>query len=112
VGRIGGSQQLNLQPNGCIWFDTIVHEFMHAFGFFHMQSATDRDNYVAILWQNIISGTEHNFDSYPASMINQFGFPYDKSSVMHYGPFAFSSNGQPTIVSHVSFSNSNQMIAE
>jgi Astacin (Peptidase family M12A) len=68
-----------------------------------MQSATDRDNYVEILFQNIQSGRENAFQSYAASRINPFGYPYDLESVMHYGPYAFSKNGEPTIVSLVSF---------
>lgn len=70
-----------------------------------MQSATERDNYVSIHWQNIQAGTEHNFDSYGPDMITNFGVEYDKGSIMHYDAYAFSSNGQPTITAHVSFSS-------
>jgi len=49
-------QQLNLQRNGCIWHGTIIHELLHALGFWHMQSATDRDKYVIIHWNNIEPG--------------------------------------------------------
>jgi hypothetical protein len=76
---------------------------MHAIGFQHMQSATERDDYIRILWENIGGGMEYNFDSYPASMISQFGYPYDLESVMHYTEYAFSFNGQPTMQSLVSF---------
>lgn len=67
-----------------------------------MQSATERDNYVSIHWDNIQSGMEHNFDSYGPDQITNFGIEYDKQSIMHYGAYAFSHNGQPTITAHVS----------
>lgn len=95
-------QQLNLTPNnpevGCFRLYTIVHEFMHALGFFHMQSATERDEYVQIIWENIQAGTQNNFASYNASAITQFGIEYDYGSVMHYPRTAFSINGEDTIV--------------
>jgi hypothetical protein len=97
VGRQGGRQQLNLQRNGCVWHGIIIHELLHALGFLHMHSATDRDNYVIINWQNIESGRENNFFTYSASIITSFGVPYDYDSVMHYGPYAFSRNGLRTI---------------
>lgn len=60
MGRLGGMQQLNLQLGdpgvGCFRNGTIVHEFLHAAGFYHQQSATERDDYVDIIWENIQPG--------------------------------------------------------
>jgi hypothetical protein len=102
VGMRGGRQQLNLQlfapESGCFRLYTIVHEFLHALGFYHMQSATERDEYVEILWENIQPGMEHNFNKYGPERISQYGIEYDYGSVMHYPPGAFSINDQPTII--------------
>jgi hypothetical protein len=77
----GGRQQLNLTPNtpevGCFRLYTIVHEFIHALGFYHMQSASERDDFVRILWENIQAGTENNFNKFEASHIDNFGVEYD-----------------------------------
>nr|AGM32350.1 zinc metalloproteinase [Coptotermes formosanus] len=101
VGRLGGRQQLNLAlstpPYGCFPLGTIIHELLHALGFYHQQSATERDDYVTILWENIEEGKEHNFDKYDANLITNFGVSYDYGSIMHYGPYAFSKNGLKTI---------------
>jgi hypothetical protein len=73
----GGRQQLNLTPGqievGCFRLGTIIHEFLHAVGFFHMQSATERDEYVQIVWELIQSGTEGNFVKYNDTTITNFG---------------------------------------
>ncbi|PSN30375.1 hypothetical protein C0J52_25315 [Blattella germanica] len=96
VGRIGGRQELNL-GTGCFSLGTVEHELLHAWGFYHQQSATERDDYVTIHWENIQSGTENNFEKYSASQITSFGVPYDYTSVMHYSAYAFSKNGEMTI---------------
>lgn len=102
IGRLGGAQQLNLASNepglGCFRIGTIIHEFIHALGFYHMQSATERDEYVRIAWENIQAGTENNFATYGADRINQFQVPYDYGSVMHYSRTAFTVNGEDTII--------------
>lgn len=102
VGMVGGMQRLNLQSyepgSGCFRKGTIIHEFIHALGFYHMQSATERDDFVNIVWDNIEAGKEHNFNTYDAEKISQFGVTYDYGSVMHYSSLAFSSNGERTIV--------------
>ncbi|KAK9686994.1 Astacin (Peptidase family M12A) [Popillia japonica] len=100
VGRLGGAQLLNLQRNGCVWDHIIIHEFLHAIGFYHQQSSTERDDYVAIMWENITPGTAHNFDKFGPDVITNFGQPYDYYSVMHYDAFAFTYNGEPTIIPH------------
>jgi hypothetical protein len=74
-----------------------VHELLHALGFFHQQSASNRDEFVKILWQNIKSGTEHNFNKYTANVVTDYGVEYDYSSVMHYSRKAFSRNNMDTI---------------
>ncbi|KAH8352280.1 hypothetical protein KR084_003146 [Drosophila pseudotakahashii] len=102
IGYLNRVQQLNLQNNeigvGCFRLYTIVHEFLHALGFFHQQSAADRDEYVQIVEENITEGMEFNFDKYTQETVNDFGEKYDYGSVMHYGPYAFSKNGERTIV--------------
>jgi Astacin (Peptidase family M12A) len=102
VGRVGGRQQLNLQPYqlevGCFRLYTIVHEFLHAIGIYHMQSATERDEYVRIVEENIQAGTLSNFRKYGSDVVSQFGVEYDYGSVMHYSKTAFSINGSDTIV--------------
>lgn len=57
VGRIGGRQDVNLQVPGCVTkIGTVIHELMHAVGFFHEQSRYERDEYVTIKWNNIMKG--------------------------------------------------------
>lgn len=82
-----------------------MHEFLHALGFYHMQSATERDDYVKIEWDNIQPGTANNFNKYDANRITNFNVEYDVTSVMHYSAYAFSYNGFATIVPNVKFQN-------
>ena len=55
VGKVGGKQRLSL-GNGCVYSGTIIHEFLHAVGFYHEQSRPDRDQYVRINLQNVRGG--------------------------------------------------------
>nr|AYV99641.1 venom polypeptide [Dolopus genitalis] len=104
IGKSGGKQTLNLQKYsvgvGCFKLGTIMHEFIHALGFYHQQSASDRDNYVTIIKENIKEGKEHNFVKYPATLVTDFGVQYDYGSIMHYSATAFTKNGKMTIVPH------------
>ncbi|CAL8138890.1 unnamed protein product [Orchesella dallaii] len=99
VGRIGGRQNLNLQPGPgahCIWHGTAAHEMIHAIGFFHEQSRIDRDDYVIIQWDNIQPGTEGNFEKINT---DAQGVTYDYLSLMHYDAYAFALDpSRPTIV--------------
>lgn len=97
VGRDGGRQIVSID-NGCFQRGTIIHEIMHAAGFFHEQNRNDRDSYVEIRYENIMPGLRDNFAKRPLSVIDHLGTPYDYGSVMHYGTNYFSRNGRPTIV--------------
>ncbi|GMT35826.1 hypothetical protein PFISCL1PPCAC_27123 [Pristionchus fissidentatus] len=97
VGKMGGRQTLSL-GSGCIQKGIIIHEMMHAVGFFHEQSRTDRDDFITIMWNNIQPGMQGQFEKYGQSTIQSLGTEYDYTSIMHYGNKAFSRNGQPTIV--------------
>lgn len=105
IGYSGGRQTINLAPYepevGCFRQATIIHEMFHTLGLYHMQSATERDDYVTIIPENVQSGTINNFNKANENLISQFGVPYDVGSIMHYGAYAFSSNGYATIVPHV-----------
>jgi len=98
VGRQGNGYQIVSLTNGCFSVGTVLHEFMHAAGFHHEQSRADRDSYVQVYWQNIQKGTEYNFNKYTLNEITHLKAPYDTCSIMHYSSYAFSSNGQATIV--------------
>jgi len=96
-----GIQRLNLEPGDfCFRIGTIIHEFLHTLGFYHMHSATERDDHVTIMWENILPGTEGNFNTYGVDRITNFGVEYDILSVMHYNAYSATRNGFATIVPH------------
>lgn len=100
VGRqywmTGIGQPLSL-GSGCNHKGTIMHELMHALGFWHEQSRPDRNLYVEVLWENIAKDEEHNFNKYSHRDIDLLKIPYDFDSIMHYGRKSFSKNGLDTI---------------
>ncbi|XP_065355366.1 seminal metalloprotease 1-like [Calliphora vicina] len=102
VGYSDTEQFLNLEldflDQGCFRIGSIMHELLHALGFYHQHSSSDRDNYVKINWANVEDGRDINFVKYGANIVTNFGVPYDYGSVMHYRETAFSKNGEKTIV--------------
>ncbi|XP_028399992.1 zinc metalloproteinase nas-4-like [Dendronephthya gigantea] len=89
VGRVGGRQKISI-GRGCQRHGIILHEIGHAMGLWHEQSRPDRDNYVDILWDNIISEFKFNFRKHDDGRIDSRGVQYDYESIMHYGAYSFS----------------------
>ncbi|XP_034554759.1 meprin A subunit alpha [Notolabrus celidotus] len=84
----------------------VQHELLHALGFYHEQSRSDRDDYVRILWDQIEEGMEHNFNKYEDDFITDLNTPYDYESIMHYRPLSFNKNESiPTIVTTIPYFN-------
>ena len=94
VGKKGGPQAIQLSPR-CTAMNT-VHEIGHALGLWHEQSRIDRDQFVRIVWENIEEDHRFNFEQHLTDG-EDFG-EYDYQSIMHYSAYAFSKNGEKTIV--------------
>ena len=64
-------------------------------GFYHEQSRPDRDQYINIIWDNILPDKQDQFKKYdPKTEAHHLGAPYDTCSVMHYLDNAFSKVNQ------------------
>ena len=92
VGRQGGPQEINILNWNSKW--VMVHELAHALGFWHEQSRADRTNYISVNLANVDPWNVHNFDIHTEA--SHYG-PYDFDSLMHYGVFDFSKDGQQVI---------------
>ena len=94
VGKQGGQQEIILSTR-CRTM-SVVHEIGHALGLWHEQSRADRDNYIQIIWENIEESHRFNFNQHINDSVD-FG-EYDYQSIMHYNAYAFSKNGEKTLV--------------
>ncbi|XP_042603297.1 LOW QUALITY PROTEIN: meprin A subunit beta-like [Cyprinus carpio] len=95
-----GKQNLSIGA-GCDSLGTVEHEFLHALGFWHEQSRSDRDDYVTIVWDQIKKGYKHNFNLHNENESSSLDVPYDYGSVMHYSKTSFSKDREPTIVTKI-----------
>ncbi|GBC12577.2 zinc metalloproteinase nas-4-like [Rhizophagus irregularis DAOM 181602=DAOM 197198] len=80
VGRIGGKQNLHVTKDEIRWPNTVgsvMHELMHALGFYHEHCRPDRNEYVHV------GRTSRNYERFKESDVLCYG-PYDFESIMHY----------------------------
>ncbi|ROT79569.1 putative zinc metalloproteinase [Penaeus vannamei] len=72
VGRSGGVQVVSL-GYGCVQIGVVIHELMHAAGFWHEQSRPDRDSFVTINWSNIVPHLQYNFEKKTTAVTQDLG---------------------------------------
>ena len=112
IGKQGGKQNVNIGGTNKA---SIKHEIIHAIGFYHEQSRTDRDKYVQINLKNVKKRSRHNFKKY----IDKRGHTgtdigtYDYNSIMHYSAYAFSKRkNKKTIIVRVPPATENTTIGQ
>ncbi|XP_006035351.1 meprin A subunit alpha-like [Alligator sinensis] len=88
VGDLQTGQTVSIGDR-CDYKYLVEHEVLHALGFYHEQSRTDRDDYVQIWWDQITEGYAYAFDKHNDSYLLDLNTPYDYESVLHYGPYSF-----------------------
>merc|ERR1712061_202345 len=98
VGKRGGRQNITL-GTGCHSQRTVIHEIVHALGYYHEQSRPDRDDYIKINLDNVKENKTHNFIKHGDTLT--YDIPHDGKSIMHYQSRSFSKNGDPTITSKI-----------
>nr|QBH70097.1 CreM12-ShK4 [Colubraria reticulata] len=93
LGMTGGTQPINLEARGCRYSGLYLHEVGHAIGLVHEHQLPDRDQYIYVIYDNVAPSMRVWFNKYSTKDVNQYGVPYEYSSVMHYGVTAFSKDG-------------------
>lgn len=97
IGRRGGEHILSLLDTAiCFRTTSIIHEFLHILGFHHMHLSANRDDFIQIIWENV---QPEKFKKFKIRRdLQDLGVEYDYGSIMHYSEYAYSKNGEKTIV--------------
>jgi len=97
LGRVGGRQVIggSIDCN----LPTFLHEMGHATGLWHEHSRAEREAHLILSLQHAIGSLAPNLDVVPLIGGGQALGLYDIASLMHYGPFTFTKNGEPTLES-------------
>jgi hypothetical protein len=94
IGSIGGPQLMELSLQCALQQDYTLHEIGHAIGLIHEHQRWDRDTYVEVLWNNILSSAQGDFVKLLSS--RTLGY-YDFRSIMHYYPLLASTGATETM---------------
>lgn len=87
--------QILMLGRDCMDHSMILHEIMHALGFLHEHQRPDRDDHILINLENVPDFIERQFEKIPDMSTKMREFDFD--SVLLYGPFDGSVNGEPVL---------------
>lgn len=94
IGMKGGQQYLRYADAGRL--GNLLHEMGHAWGLWHEHLRQDRDQYIKVYYENMVSlGFLGWITPSTLTAVKQGAYDYD--SVMHYSAYSASSNGKPTM---------------
>lgn len=93
IGKRVGGQVVSLGGRTCMHTGVIMHELMHAAGFWHEMNRADRDSNIKINWKNILPQFQSQFVKKSLKEIDHLGTEYDTCSIMHY-PASAGANGK------------------
>ncbi|CAB3986435.1 Chymotrypsin-like protease CTRL-1 [Paramuricea clavata] len=93
-GQVGYKRRVTFLSvgDGCEYKFVMMHELGHVIGFFHEHQRADRDEFVEILWDNVMNSMLKQFYIRPQEDHMDTELPYDYSSIMHYKFVAFAKN--------------------
>src|SRR5690606_23206778 len=75
LGKKGGPQEIRLHEH-CT-SGQIIHELLHALGFVHEHNRADRDQYIHIHWENVLSSQKYQFQKLEKQISQPADYPFD-----------------------------------
>nr|CAD2142132.1 unnamed protein product [Meloidogyne enterolobii] len=89
--------QINLASGDpfCESSPSAIHEIMHSLGVYHEQNRYDRDEYIEVLFHNLMPDTVSQYYKQSRADLETYGEPYDYGSIMHYEVRAGTMYGLP-----------------
>jgi len=101
LGKIGGHQPVFLSSE--CRKNEILHELLHALGFIHEQSRSDRSKSIEILWDNIQDDFQNQYAIVPAKWdLFQNDYDFDYNSIMLYRDNTFAINSDKKTMRSIS----------
>ncbi|RUS79862.1 hypothetical protein EGW08_012388 [Elysia chlorotica] len=92
-----GRQEVSI-GSGCEFKGIIMHELLHALGFYHEHSRYDRDENVKINFENVASGGNLNFELKTPNEMSLQNTPYDFNSIMSYDAYTMAADGSRPVM--------------
>lgn len=95
LGKKGGRQEIVI-GRSCNR-GNILHEMMHVIGFVHEQSREDRDQFIEVIWENIVPKYKGQFQMFPRKISIPVEVDFDFNSILLYSPLSYSNGNGPAM---------------